>query len=456
MNCKKYIVGIVLLFLIPEQAWAQAGLADMNSWLEAKLAADNTSLASYLFLFLGGILASLLPCVYPLYPITANIIQSRGSRAARFVHPITYFLGLAFMYLLFGLVASVSGGAFNTVIHYPMTNLVIGLLIMLMGLSAAGLLHIPFFGGEADTKQQGLPGTFLLGMGAGLLASSCVGPIVVSILIGLASSVGDTFSLWVAFVSSLKMLAFGLGLGIPFLLIGVFGVSLPKSGTWMRWVQYALGAVIVWFGWTYLEKALSLYSFSPEEISLIGLGALILVASIYFYQSSQVLAEDRMKKALWSLSAIIGILVLARGMVPVVSAGDVTQGHALPRSVNDAQPAVEKKGELTWYLDKEAAYQAAQKTGKNVFIDFYASWCTNCKEFEKLSQQDEALTAALDDAILLKVYHDTDMFRTFESDSRYPELKVGLPLFVITDPEGNLVYKTTDYLKTEEMALFLE
>jgi thiol:disulfide interchange protein DsbD len=158
------------------------------------------------------------------------------------------------MYFVFGIVASLSGGAFNQVMRLPLTNLVIGILIIVMGISAAGLLHIPLFGGQSETKNKGVFGTFVLGMGAGLLASSCVGPVVVSILVGLASSMSDTFSLSSAIASAFKMLSFGLGLGIPFLLIGVFGVSLPRSGKWMMYVQYALGLVIVYFGWTYIEK----------------------------------------------------------------------------------------------------------------------------------------------------------------------------------------------------------
>jgi thiol:disulfide interchange protein DsbD len=71
---------LVAIFVsLPAWVFAQAGLAEMNSWIEGKLAGGNTSIASYFFLFLGGFLASLLPCVYPLYPITANVIQARGA-----------------------------------------------------------------------------------------------------------------------------------------------------------------------------------------------------------------------------------------------------------------------------------------------------------------------------------------------------------------------------------------
>ncbi len=58
--------------------------------------------------------------------------------------------------------------------------------------------------------------------------------------------------------------------------------------------------------------------------------------------------------------------------------------------------------------------------------------------------------------MLLKVSESTPLFETYEKDARFPELKIGLPFFIITDAEGNLIYKTSDYLKTEEMAMFLE
>ena len=444
------LVTLVILIGLPQWVFAQAGIAEMNSWIEGKLASENTSLMSYAFLFLGGFLASLLPCVYPLYPITANVIKFRGAGSKRFAHPLSYFFGLAAMYLVFGLIASISGGAFNLIMRLAITNLIIGILIIFMGISAAGFIHIPVFGGQMDTKKKGLFGTFLMGMGAGLLASSCVGPVVVSILIGLASSMGSTFSLPIALAAALKMLSFGLGLGIPFLLIGVFGVSLPKSGKWMMYVQYALGLVIVYFGWTYIEKALLIYNFSSEAIQLVGIGSALVVISTYYFQPAEKMVEERVKKSLLILSTVVGAMILIRGFMPAISSSHEQTPLA------EGSVKTEKKGKLTWYLDKEAAYEEAKKTGKNVFIDFYGNWCTNCKAFEKMTHEDEALIASLDKAILLKVYDTTPEFKKYSEDKRFPELKVGLPFFVITNTEGELIYKTNDYLKTEEMGMFVE
>ncbi len=446
--------GLVLLLVsLPGWVFAQAGLTEMNSWIESKLASDNTSLGSYFFLFLGGFLASLLPCVYPLYPITANVIKARGAGSSRFLHPLFYFLGLAAMYLVFGIVASFSGGAFNQIMRLPVTNLLIGVVIILMGISAAGLIHIPLFGGQTETKNKGVTGTFLLGMGAGLLASSCVGPVVVSILIGLASSMGDTFSISLSLAAAFKMLSFGLGLGIPFLLIGVFGLSLPKSGKWMTYIQYALGVLIVYFGWTYVEKALLIFNFPPQAIQLIGIGSLIVLISTFFFQPSERMVETRVVKSLLILSSIVGALILVRGIIPAWSGNTSV---SLSTSPAENEKSIEIDGSLTWYLDKDAAYAEAKRTGKNVFIDFYANWCTNCKAFKKLTQEDEELIASLKNAVLLKVYDTTQDFKTYSSDSRFPELKVGLPFFVITSTEGELIYKTNDYLKTQEMGMFLE
>lgn len=442
-------IAAASLVTLPLAASAQGGISGVNSWIEQNLASGDTSAASYFFLFAGGLAASFLPCVYPLYPITANVIKARGTSTTRFAHPLSYFLGMAFMYFIFGLVAAFSGGAFNTIMRLPATNLLIGIIIVLMGISAAGLIHIPLFGGQTETRRGGLFGTFLLGMGAGLLASSCVGPVVVSILIGLASGMNDLASVSKAFASAFKMLSFGLGLGIPFLLIGVFGVRLPKSGKWMTYVQYALGLLIVYFGWTYIEKALQIFAFDSESIQLIGIGSLIVVVSTLYFQSSEKSIEVRMKRSLLVLASIVGALTLVRGMIPM--------------QVNDSSQAtiadtarIEKNGKLTWYLDKEAAYAEASKSGKNVFIDFYGSWCTNCKAFEKMTREDEKLISSLGNAVLLKVYDTTNDFKAFSGDARFPELKVGLPFFVITNPGGELIYKTSDYLKTEEMGLFLE
>lgn len=429
-------------------------LSNLNSWVDTQLAADQAGAGAFFFLFVGGFLASLLPCTYPVYPITVNVLRSRAgpARPGAFVHPLIYYLGLATIYLGFGLIAGVSGGAFNEVMRYPMTNLIIALILLVMGLAAAGWLHLPWFSAGVDAqKQKGLAGTFLMGMGAGLLASSCVGPVVISVLVGMASQSAGAVTLGTVLIAAVKMFAFGLGLGLPFLLIGVFGLRLPKSGTWMQYVQMALGLFIIYFGYTYLEKALLTWGFTAQAVQATGLGAVLFLLAAYRVQK-EMDSFLRMERSLWALAVVVSVLVVARGLLPV---GDMVSGRSYAQA-GEASAMTEQKGNLTWYLDQEAAYAAARQAGKPVFIDFFGNWCANCKAFEKLAQQDQTLNEAMQNAVLLKVYDSSDLFKEYRADSRFPELSVGLPFFLITDPEGNLLYKTNDYLKTDEMVLFLE
>jgi thiol:disulfide interchange protein DsbD len=421
-------------------------LSSLNQWVEGQLSSGSTGMGAFFFLFVGGALASLLPCTYPLYPISVSVLRARAGGNRPFMHPLAYYLGLASVYFGFGLLAGLTGAAFNEFMRYPMTNLGIAGLLLVMGLGAGGWLHLPGLGAADAGRFPGLGGTFLLGAAAGILASSCVGPVVVSVLVSLASQAQAGLSATLA--AALKMLAFGLGLGLPFLLIGVFGLRLPKAGRWMSTLQGALGLLILYFAYTYLEKALLTWGFSPEAAWGVGLGSLAFLLAAQQLQPLALTLYQRTARALWALLGVVSILTLFRAFAPAPAA----QG-AGPLAM---QPALqEQKGNLTWFLDREAAYSAAKAQGKSVFIDFYGNWCANCKAFEQLSQQDTALNRALDGAVLLKIYDTSPLFAEYREDPRFPELKVGLPFFLITDPEGSLLYKTSDYLRTDEMALFL-
>lgn len=442
-----------LLILVPVFVYASP-IEAMNGWMEQHLAANNSGISSYLFLLLGGILASLLPCTYPLYPITINILKARAGGKNKFLQPIIYFMGIATMYFVFGIIASLTGGAFNTILHFPLTNLVIAIIIFILGLSSMDLLYLPIFSGtSAVNSSNGITGTFLMGMSAGLLSSACVGPVVVSILIGIASA-SSAFSIAIAFTAASKMLLFGIGVGLPFLLIGVFGVSLPKSGKWMKYVQIAIGGLIIYFSYVYLEKALLGYGFSANAIQLIGAGILIILYATYHLQGEAILNYQKTKRSLLIVIGIIGFLFLYKAFVGGYEPGSKIIDSSFS-ATNNVEPKTEQKGQLIWYLDKDMAYAAAKEKSKPVFIDFHADWCTNCKEFQKTTQTNAALNDALKNAILLKVYEGSSTFKKYASDPRFPELKVGLPFFLITDKDENLLYKTNDYLKSDEMMMFL-
>jgi thioredoxin:protein disulfide reductase len=430
-------------------------LADMNSWVEGRLSAHSASPTAYAFLFVGGLLASLLPCVYPLYPITASIVKGRaGNRGPGWSHPLAYFTGLSTVYGIFGLVAGATGGAFNTVLRLPSVNLGIAVVFLLLALATCGLLHLPVFGGgQAGAGSPGLAGTFTMGMGAGLLSSSCVGPFVVGILIGIAGGETGGFQAVATLVAAAKMLAFGLGLGSTFLLVGLFGARLPKAGPWMSRIQWVLGALILWFALVYLEKGLVGFGFDPGTARLVFVAALLLIFAAYRLQSVEVPSTLRTEKSLLALAAVVSVLALARGILPGPAMERAETGGA---AGSKAGPRTEKAGTHLWYLEKSDALAAAKAQGRPVFVDFYGSWCANCKAFDERTRSDESLSKALDQAVLLKIRDTDPQFKEWQADPRFPELRVGLPFFVVLDAEGNLLYKTSDHTRTDEMMLFLE
>ncbi|NJN24754.1 MAG: DUF255 domain-containing protein [Cyclobacteriaceae bacterium] len=444
---KSYLI-LMSIFLGATPVYAATFASEMNDWVGQQLAAEHRSAISYFFFFIGGMAASLLPCVYPLYPITINILKARGKGRTKTLHPLIYFGGIISMYFAFGIIAGTTGGAFNEVLRYPFTNLFIAVLLLLLGLSSAELLMMSIFSGSSgNNKRKGALGTFLMGLSAGLLSSACVGPVVVSILIGIASNTSNV-SIVSILGASLKLLVFGIGIGTPFLLIGVFSAKLPKAGKWMTYVQYAFAALILYFSYGYLEKALLGYGFEQSAIFAVAVGAFILVLAVYQLQNMELFPHQKMRNALFTLCAVVGVLILFRAFAPQTTS-------AQTKSAFETGTTTEQKGNLTWYTDKEAAYDAAKKSGKPVFLDFHANWCTNCKAFQQLTQEDEQLNEALQNAVLYKVYDTSEEYEKYKKDSRFPELNVGLPFFVITDEDGNMLYKTNDYQKNEEMAMFL-
>lgn len=445
---KKVLLLGTLALVYSTPAFSQSFVSEMNDWIGNQLSSEGSSALSYLFLLIGGLAASLLPCVYPLYPITISILKARGNENKKILHPMLYFLGIISMYFVFGIIAGATGGVFNEVLRLPLMNLSIAIVLILLGLSTAELLHIPIFtGSKDDNTPKGAIGTYMMGLSAGLLSSACVGPVVVSILIGIASNT-TAVNVPSILAASLKLLVFGIGVGMPFLLIGVLGAKLPKAGKWMKYVQYGFAALIIYFSYAYLEKGLLGYGFGEKTILAIAVGAFILVLGAFQLQKTDLLPHQKMRNALFILCTVVGGLILLRSFSPAAT----FQSEALALTHNRM---FEQKGKLTWYTDKEAAYEEARKKGKLVFLDFHGNWCTNCKAFQKLTQEDEGLNEALQNAVLYKVYDTSEEFKKYREDPRFPELKVGLPFFVITDTDGNMLYKTNDYLKTDEMALFL-
>jgi cytochrome c-type biogenesis protein len=220
---------------------------------------QGSFLLSYLAVYLGGVLVSFTPCVYPLLPITIAFIgaHSSGSRSRGFFLSLIYVLGMAVTYVVLGAVAALSGRLFGQVQANPWTSFFIGNVCFLMGLSMLDVFTItvrtPGFIMRAQPRKRrsGAAGSFLVGAASGLVMSPCTAPALAVVLSYAATRQN------VAFASSL-MFVFAIGMGTLLILVGTFAgllASIPKSDAWMIRISHIFGWILLGTGEFFLINA---------------------------------------------------------------------------------------------------------------------------------------------------------------------------------------------------------
>jgi thiol:disulfide interchange protein DsbD len=449
---------------------------------------NNLPLALTL-VFIAGLMATATPCVYPIIPITSAILMARGAGSRRLgqIHAGVYFVGLIFFYTLLGAFAASTGTALSAIMTNPWVNLGFAVLFAYLGLSMLGLYEFQFLTtltaklDTASSQRSGFSGTFFMGLTAGLVVSPCVGPVVGAILLnitGNAAAVGPPgggIPTSVLVRGIVMMTAFGTGIGLPFLVVGLLSNRLPQSGKWLTKVKFLLGLPILYFAYTYYVKSLETLGVAANIAHAMLLGIVAIVLAV-FVGAFHAMGESpqrhlMLRRAGGIILLIIGVHFLYNGLarsgilIEFPQRVSVNGSSEAARSADQLPSAnvtpAEAQGNLHWLRDVALARQQASAEQKPLFVDFYANWCANCKAFGRLTLRDTALNTALQDAVLIKVY-DTDAdFKMFQQDSRFPELRgVGgqpfLPLFAIYSPQGEFVWKGQDYQAVGTMIAQLE
>ncbi len=198
-------------------------------------ALDGKSLWAILVLvLLGGLAMNLTPCVLPMIPINLMIIGKS------FRNGLVYGLGIAISYGALGLAASLGGMAFGQIQGSPWFNLAVSAVFLALALSMFGAFFIDFSKYRFNSSSA-----FLMGMLSAVLAGACVAPILISVLFLTARLVaeGNLFALGLPFV-------LGLGMALPWPLLGAGMHILPKPGAWMGKVNKIFGIIVLGFaGW---------------------------------------------------------------------------------------------------------------------------------------------------------------------------------------------------------------
>jgi len=484
---------------------------------QAKLNANNPQSLWDIFWtgLAGGFAAVVMPCIYPLLPLTVSFFTKKaGSRAKGIVHSFIYGLSIIVIYVGLGMLISIIFGAdaLNALATNGVFNIFFFLLLVVFGISFLGAFEITLPSAlgnklDANADKGGIAGLFFMAATLVVVSFSCTGPIIGTLLFDAASK-GDRLG------PAIGMLGFSTALALPFTLFALFPSalkSLPKSGGWLNSIKVVLGFLELAFALKFLSNVDLAYHWHWLNrnvfLSLwIAIGLflfLYLIGKIKFSHDSDVpyLSIPRtfisiivfafviyMIPGLWgaplkSISAYLPpIGTQDFDLSPIPGGAGTSAGNSATSAHKyaDNYISLKIKGLDAWY-DYDEALQAAKQLHKPVFIDFTGFNCVNCRQMEANVWTDPRVFNHLrNDFILLQLVVDdkTELPAKDQYISQYSYKKIttlggkwsdyeaskfninSQPYYVMLDNDGKVLvppqganYNVESYLKFLESGL---
>jgi thiol:disulfide interchange protein DsbD len=337
-------------------------------------------LPALLLALLGGLILNLMPCVLPVLSFKAMALAKANTPGHARSHALWYTSGVmsSFAALGIGVLALRSAGqamGWGFQLQQPIIVGGLALLMFGIGLMMSGLFNwgSGFAGmGQSLTEKSGPTGDFFTGVLAVVVASPCTAPF-------MGSALAFAFTAhWLLALS--VFLALGLGLALPFLLIGFLpGLAgrLPKPGAWMdtlkHWLAYPMYLTAVWLAWVFGNQK------GVDGLALLLLAATMLAAALWWFERQKLNPNLRAKA-----------IVLALGVLAAASFG-----AALQQAQPGATISTQGKNYEAFSPQRLAELRAQ---GTPVFVDMTADWCITCKVNEKAVLHTDAFTQLLREA----------------------------------------------------------
>ena len=401
--------------------------ADVNLWQSVikELSAfnstkdsTNSSLWSIFFMgILGGFIALLTPCVWPIIPMTVSFFLKRAKddRKKGIRDAVTYGLSIIVIYMGLATLVTWAFGPqkLNELATNAPFNVFFFLLLAVFAFSFFGWfeLRLPSSWGNAvDNKASattGLLSIFLMAFTLSLVSFSCTAPVVGLLLVQAATS-GD----WVA--PAVGMFGFALALALPFTFFALFPTLLkkaPKSGSWMNMIKVVLGFIELAFSLKFLSVADLAYgwhildreTFLSIWIVLFGLLGLYLIGKLKFPH------DDPEQKAMPVPAIMLGLCSLAFSvyMLPGLWGAPCKAVSAFAPPINTQDFNLAPQTVHAAYTDYDEGMRAAAAAGKPVLVDFTGFGCVNCRKMEASVWTDSRVADKLNkDYVLISLYVD--------------------------------------------------
>ena len=396
---------------------------------------DNGLLKIFSLGFLGGLAALLMPCIFPMIPLTVSMFTKQSKSKGEGVgKAFIYGLSIIVIYVLLGLLATVLFGpsVLNEMSTNPWVNLAFFVVFIIFAVSFFGAFELTLpskwvNAADKGADKGGLIGIFFMAFTLALVSFSCTGPIIGSLLVQ-ATQGGNYYSLMIG------MLGFSLALAIPFTLFAMFPGwlnSMPKSGGWLNTIKVSLGFIELAFALKFLSNADLVWQMNwlPREIFLSFWIAIFFLLGLYLLGKfrleldapTQTIGVPRLFFSLFAFVFVVYMipglwgapLKYLSGLTPPMTYSESPRGFH--EGVGSGQTAakfedpnmVEGPHGVPAFKDFELAAAYAEKVGKPMLLDFTGHACANCRKVEERVWSDERVKKILvEDVVLVSLYVD--------------------------------------------------
>ena len=372
--------------------------------------------------FLGGLIALLTPCVFPMIPLTVSFFTKQShTKSKGIVNAMLYGFFIVLIYFLlslpFHVFDSVDSQILNTIATNIWLNLFFFIIFVFFAFSFFGYYELTLPSSwankmdAASTKVGGGIGIFFMAVTLAIVSFSCTGPILGGLLGSTTLAEGD-----VAYNLSAGMTGFGVALALPFALFAMFPAwlnSLPKSGGWMTTVKVVLGFLELALAFKFLSNAdlVGNWGIFKREIFL-GVWILLFVLMTLYLFGVFRFKHDGPKQKLSVGRKITGIVSLAFTVYLVLGLSNISNLKLLSGfPPPDFYSVFEKESDcplgIDCYKDFEEGLAYAKSVNKPILLDFTGWACVNCRKMEEnVWSEPDVYTLLKEDYVLISLYID--------------------------------------------------
>ncbi len=417
------VVGVSNVYEVgastPVAVAAESTVPQSSDWLSRTFSRRGNAIG-FLLVLLGGLALNLTPCVYPLIGVTIAYFGNQGGGPRRVLSlAILFVLGIAIMFSSVGVAVALSGGLFGAAMQNPFVLSAVAAMMLVLAASSFGFFVIQppqFMAQWAGAARPGYAGSFLMGLGMGVVAAPCIGPIVLGLLLMVERSGNPLFGFALFFTLA-------VGLGLPYVGLAMAAGSirrLPRSGEWLAWVEQLFGFILVGLAIYFLDPVI------PNHLMSRILPYYAAAAGIFLGFFSPAGRNWRPFLVLRSGLGIIAVGALIFMMIPRAKVKPV-----------DFQP-----------FDPVQLGDATAKR-RPVLVDFAADWCIPCREMDHSTFVDPAVVKEAQRFVRMRADLTAQDDKNAAIRSKFNIQ--GVPTTVLIDSNGQIKHQKVGYIGAKEM-----